>query len=113
MSRLATEPILRGRLAAYAQGDSLFLRIERSSQPGEASGDEVDGITARFPGPFRSLVIDLGNCPRLTSLLASRLLRIRDFYRHRDTHRFLLDNLQPAVVEVIHLLRLDRCFDLA
>lgn len=93
---------------AEASGHDLYIVID----PNAFNTRGLGRLVHQHSGRYQSVTLDLSAFTAVDSVILGHLLELRRSYQERGVDRFLMVNVKPRVAELLHLLRVDTCFQL-
>ena len=91
-------------------GETLIVTIRKEFDFGNLHQDWAHAIVVQWPGPYREVHIDLGNCGLVSSTFFAGLIQLHHAYGAKGAQPLLLLKPDPRLVRNLTMLSLDKMF---
>jgi anti-anti-sigma regulatory factor len=98
--------------ACSSIGSELRIVVRKEFDFGVLSQDWAHTITIGWPGPYRRVVMDMGQVGLVSSTFFAGLIKLQQFYGPMGSGPLVLEKPDPRVVRNLQILRLETLFDI-
>jgi hypothetical protein len=93
-----------------SNGSELRIVVRKEFDFGVLSQDWAHTIVLSFPGPYKRVVMDMGQVGLVSSTFFAGLIKLQQFYGPKGSGPLVLEKPDPRVVRNLTILRLETLF---